>query len=613
MRRIVCCGLILACCLGLTARAAEQASAEAIQIVLDILKGQDEEMKAVAIAMVKEMPGKEVTEALAKELPNLSPTGQVQLLSALGDRGDATALPAVVAAVKSSDESVRIAALKAIGQLGDASVVMLLAEKAATSTGEEQKAARESLYRLRGAEVDKAILAGVSKADAKAKVELVSAIGQRNIREGIDVLMQTAKDPDRRVRTESFQVLKGLCGPEHLPALVELLITAKSSSDRTEAEKTVVAVAHKMGQKRGQAKTVLDALPRVTENAVRASLLSVLGRIGDESALDVLRKELSSENAELRTAAIRALSNWPSPEPLMDLLKIARSSDNQLHRILALRGFVQLLGLPSDRPAEKTIALYREALALAPNAFEKKRVLAGLAGTASLGALQMAQEFLDDSALRMEAEVAVVRIAGSIYGSYPQQVKEVLAALVGSARSDSIRQQGRQILEQIKRLEDFVTAWQVAGPYSQAGADGTKLFDVAFEPEKDPKSCHWRVVPVGTNPARPWLVELDKFIGGDNRVAYLRSEIWSEKAQEAVLEIGSDDGIKVWLNGQLVHANNATRPVSPGQDKVKVSLRQGWNKLVVKLTQSGGEWALCVRLRKADGSKIEGLRFRPGS
>src|SRR4030042_947327 len=79
-------------CLG-----AEGGGGDAVGIVLDILKSGDQEMQAVAIAMVKDMPGAEVTKALAKELPNLSPMSQVQLLAVLGDRGDAAALDAAVA------------------------------------------------------------------------------------------------------------------------------------------------------------------------------------------------------------------------------------------------------------------------------------------------------------------------------------------------------------------------------------------------------------------------------------------------------------------------------------------------------------------------------------
>ena len=583
---------------------------EAIDIVIEALKSNDPAMQAGAIALVRDIPGKEITEALARQLPNLPAAGQVQLLSAFADRADAAALPAVIKASQSGDESVRIAAIKAVGQLGDASSVSLLSSRAAQSSGEEQKAARESLYRLRGPEVDQAILAAIPSAQPDVKIELIQSVGQRNAVSGIPVLLKTAKDADAKVQRESFKVLKTIADEKFLPALVELLIKTKSESVRGEAEKTVATVAHKIQQKDRQAETVLVALPSVKDVGARCSLLSVLGRIGDNSALPELHKALASDDAKIQDAAIRALSDWPNPAPVDDLLALAKTSSNQVHRILALRGFVRLLGLETSRPAEEMIKLYQQAMTLAPDVPEKRKVLSGLANTKSLAALEMAATCLEDSALQQEAEIAVVKIAEGIYGSYPEKTKEVLGKVMQTSKSDSLREQAQNVLNQIGRFEDYITAWQVSGPYTQQGADGTQLFDVAFAPEKpDPPSADWQIMPAGTNQDRPWLMELDRALGGDNRAAYLRTNVWSDKNQKVLLELGSDDSIKVWLNGQLVHANNATRPASPGQDKVEVTLKQGWNPLLLKVTQGGGEWAVCARIRRLDGSKLDGLKY----
>ncbi|HCO96707.1 MAG TPA: hypothetical protein DIU00_22675 [Phycisphaerales bacterium] len=426
----------------------------AVGIVLDILRSDDQEMQAAAIAMVKEMPGIEVTEALAKELPNLSAKSQVQLLSALGDRGDAVARPAVVAAVKAENQSVRIAALRALGQLGDDSSVELLAQAAAGAKGAEQKAARDSLYRLRGQNVDKVILAAIPKAEAKTKVELIRSVGQRNITAGVAALLETAKDSDRKVRIESLRVLKAVARPEHLPALVELLIKAKSSSDRTEAVKTIAAVAHRIADKNRQAASVLTALPSVKETVARCSLLNVLGRIGDNSALPVLTAALKDDNVDIQTAAIRALADWPTPEPAAEMLKVAESSGNKVHQILALRGFVRLLGLSSERQAGETIKLYKKAMSLAPDTGEKKRVLSGLANTKSLAALQMAAGYLDDETLSVEAGAAVINIAGGIYADYPEQAKDTLNRIIKTTKNDSLRQQAQELINNIEQSEE---------------------------------------------------------------------------------------------------------------------------------------------------------------
>ena len=441
--------LLLVCCCTVCFAASEQQD-DAIVIVLDILKSGDQEMQAVAIAMVKEMSGTEITKALAKELPNLSATSQVQLLSALGDRGDAAALPAVVTAVKAKNESVRIAALKAVGQLGDASSVSLLAQTAAATSGAEQKAARESLYRLRGPKVDRAVLASITKAEPKTKVELIKSAGERNISAVVSTLLKTATDSDRKVRVESFKVLKVVAGPEHLPMLVELLLNLRSSSDRNEAQKMVAAVAHKVEDKDRQAEAVLAVLPSVKDVKKQCSLLSVLGKIGDGSALPRLVEALNSDNIESRGAAIRALAEWPTSEPAVEMLKAAQSSEDRAHRILALRGSIRLLGLDSKRSPEETIEMYKKAMTLAPDAIEKRRVLSGLANTKSLGALQMSEDYLRDKSLFKEAEFAVVKIAEGIYERFPQQTRGVLEKILQTSKNDPLRQRAQELINLIK-------------------------------------------------------------------------------------------------------------------------------------------------------------------
>jgi len=597
---------------GVPAVVAGEADQEVIKMVIDALKSPDAEMQTGAIAIVREIPGPEVTKALAQELPSLGPTAQVQLLSALADRGDVLALPAVLEAGKSQDESVRIASLRAIGQLGNASSVPVLAERAAASKGAEQKAARESLYRLRGPEVDAAILRNLPSAATNVKVELVTAIGERNIAGSVEALLAAAKDEDRKVRIEAIKVLKIVGTPETLPAMVNLLLEIKSDSDRAEAEKTIAAVAHKIEDKTRQAAAVLAVLPNVKDSLNRASLLRVLGRIGDSSALPILRTSLGNREAEIQDAAIRALSDWPTSEPVPDLLKVAQTAENARYKILALRGLVRLLGLESDRSPDETIDLYKKAMDLAGDAQEKKRVLSGLASARSVAALNMAAAYLDDLALHMEAESAVVQIAQGTYGSDPQRTKEVLAKVIQVTKQDALRQQAQDLIGMLERFDDYIVVWQVSGPYAK-DVKASELFDAVFAPEQEGQQAQWRPMPIGTTPDQPWLIGPDKVEGlaGDNRVAYFRTKVVSPKEQKARLELGSDDGVKVWLNGQLVHANNAVRPVTPGEDKADVTLKEGVNVLLVKLTQDAGQWAMAVRLRTPDGGKLEGLRVEP--
>ncbi len=109
-------------------------------------------------------------------------------------------------------------------------------------------------------------------------------------------------------------------------------------------------------------------------------------------------------------------------------------------------------------------------------------------------------------------------------------------------------------------------------------------------------------------PVSKGLVSLINILGpAENSVAYLRSMLWSDQQQKAHLEIGSDDGVKVWLNGQVVHANNVMRGFTAGEDKVYVTLKKGWNELLLKVTQGSGGWVVCVRLAGPNGEMLNNV------
>ena len=110
---------------------------------------------------------------------------------------------------------------------------------------------------------------------------------------------------------------------------------------------------------------------------------------------------------------------------------------------------------------------------------------------------------------------------------------------------------------------------------------------------------------------RPWVVDLTRLMGGNDAVAYLKATITSPEATDAVLEIGSDDGFRVWLNGEEVLGNNVLRPLTEWQDHGPVKLQAGANELLLKITQNVGGAQACARLRKADGTDLAGLAFDP--
>ena len=78
---------------------------------------------------------------------------------------------------------------------------------------------------------------------------------------------------------------------------------------------------------------------------------------------------------------------------------------------------------------------------------------------------------------------------------------------------------------------DYIVAWQVAaGPYLQDGKEYKELFDMVFPPET-PKAegVKWQVLPLGADRKRPWIMDLLKAFGGQQRVGYARTWVHCDK------------------------------------------------------------------------------------
>lgn len=74
--------------------------------------------------------------------------------------------------------------------------------------------------------------------------------------------------------------------------------------------------------------------------------------------------------------------------------------------------------------------------------------------------------------------------------------------------------------------------------------------------------------------------------------------IESDSAQRNVaMGVSSDDSIKVWLNGAVVHKNAVNRGrggPNEFQDEFQVNLKEGANLLMVKVSERGGGWGMNV-------------------
>lgn len=140
--------------------------------------------------------------------------------------------------------------------------------------------------------------------------------------------------------------------------------------------------------------------------------------------------------------------------------------------------------------------------------------------------------------------------------------------------------------------------WHILGPFDNGTGDAG--LDEVLPPEKgiDLKAGYkgksgmiqWRTV----RPNAASYVDLQAHYSPEhaNIVSYLYREIDSPADQEATILLGVDDACKLWLNDELVHTDRRHNAAQPEADAVKVKLKKGKNKILLKINNGDGPHGL---------------------
>ena len=64
--------------------------------------------------------------------------------------------------------------------------------------------------------------------------------------------------------------------------------------------------------------------------------------------------------------------------------------------------------------------------------------------------------------------------------------------------------------------------------------------------------------------------------------------------------MGTNDGVKMWINGKLVHENIVGRTALPNEDILSVSFNKGENVVLLKVDQLGGGWGFYFSIMEGE-------------
>ena len=192
----------------------------------------------------------------------------------------------------------------------------------------------------------------------------------------------------------------------------------------------------------------------------------------------------------------------------------------------------------------------------------------------------------------------------------------VLALLGGSAAWGKEAGPAKPTVKDELRLpwtrgeQGYIRHWLAVGPFAgdlatdyldrQGGEAGVRPRDGLTVTRADGSVATWHGLKAWSD-----TVGLDGLaVGDDAAVAYAFAEVNRPVTGKALLSVGSDEAIRVWLNGKLVLSRDGVRALVPDEDQVEVDMLAGPNRLLVKLSQTVGPWSFCARVLEA-GSVLQ--------
>ena len=137
------------------------------------------------------------------------------------------------------------------------------------------------------------------------------------------------------------------------------------------------------------------------------------------------------------------------------------------------------------------------------------------------------------------------------------------------------------------QLSAFNSDW-----FAAAGADSVRPKEADRQKIDDTTTLTWEKVR-----SKDGLVDMQTGLSRDYTVGYAWTEFEVPAPTEAWLGLGSDDGVRIWLNGALVYDRWIRRPSRIDDDVVPLHLQKGTNRLLIKIQNVTGDWSFLYRVR----------------
>ncbi len=397
---------------------------DGIPLLLEQLGSPDKGLFQIGLGVARELPGPEVTEAIATHVSNVSVDRQPLLVLALADRSDENVLATVVNLAKAGPAPVRVAALQVIGQKGNVDSLPALFQIVVETEPAVQAAAKQALQSLPQGEVDTQLSATLAKAKGLLRLALIELAGQRRIESATDSLLAAIRDSDAPVRAAAYRALGETVSQKELKVLVDRVLGGKDaeSDEYQAAQEALRSACIRMPDREACASELTAAMAKADPKSKRIAI-EILGQMGGTAALQTVAAVVREKDVELADTASRQLGEWMTADAapvLLDLVKTAPAARDQLR---ALRGYLRI-ARQFILPDEERTAMCRSALQVAKRDEERRLVLEILQRYPTVEGLQLVADLSKNESLREPATQVAISMAQKL-----QPTEKVVALL----------------------------------------------------------------------------------------------------------------------------------------------------------------------------------------
>ena len=398
---------------------------DGIPLLIEQLGSEDKGLFQIGLGAARELPGREVADALAAELSRATPDRAALILLVFANR-DESGLPlAVFQVAKRGPKPVRVAAIGVIGRMGDAASLSTLLEIASESDEELAQTAKAALASLPDASVNTEVVARLSKADGKVLGVLIELIGLRRI-DATPALVKALDHRDAAIRSAALAALGATVGAKDVPLLVSQVVSPKNSSDAQAAQKALRAACVRMPDREGCSAVLAAAMSR-SPASTKTTLLETLGAMGGPKALETIAVAVKGNDPELQDTGSRLLGEWMTVDAGPALLDLAKTAPSDKYQVRALRGYIRLARQFAGSDQQRA-EMCQTALDVSGRAAEQQLVLNVLEKYPSVDGLKVVIKATEVPALKDDATRAVLVIAQKL-GDKAGDVRALLSKI----------------------------------------------------------------------------------------------------------------------------------------------------------------------------------------